>query len=358
MKLLITTQILDKNNPILGFFHRWVEEFAKHCEQVIVICLYKGEHSLPSNVQVLSLGKERDASRLQYLIRFYTYIIRERNNYDAVFVHMNQIYMILGGLVWRLWNKRISLWYVHKEVSATLQLAEKITHDVFTSTENSFRLRSSKKHVVGHGIDTDAFDIHKEIINTDILQIISIGRISPVKDYQTLIQATEILKKDGIHVQTTIVGGPGTPEQEHYARSLHTEVEQRGLSDTVVFSGPIVHSAILDTLRKADIFAHMSKTGSLDKAVLEAMAAGVVPLSCNESVAEVIPAHLHPLLLFTPSDSQDLASHAASLFRLSQEERTHIQNQLRDVVVHSHNLPRLITRILSIVDEHTPEKKI
>jgi hypothetical protein len=58
MKLLIITQKVDINDPILGFFHRWIEEFAKHCEKITVICLYKGTYNLPNNVKVLSLGKE------------------------------------------------------------------------------------------------------------------------------------------------------------------------------------------------------------------------------------------------------------------------------------------------------------
>ena len=59
MKLLIITQKVDINDPVLGFFHRWLEEFAKHYEFVTVICLEKGEHRLPENVKVLSLGKEK-----------------------------------------------------------------------------------------------------------------------------------------------------------------------------------------------------------------------------------------------------------------------------------------------------------
>ena len=46
MKLLIMTQAVDQNDPVLGFFHRWIEEFSRHCERVHVICLKEGEHSL------------------------------------------------------------------------------------------------------------------------------------------------------------------------------------------------------------------------------------------------------------------------------------------------------------------------
>src|SRR6478609_2539072 len=106
MKLLITTQALDSQDSNLGFFHRWVEEFAAHCEKVTVICLREGEHVLPNNVTVLSLGKEAGTSRLTRAVRFLTYIHRYRGEYDAVFVHMNPEYIVLGGYFWRRWHKK------------------------------------------------------------------------------------------------------------------------------------------------------------------------------------------------------------------------------------------------------------
>lgn len=63
---MIVTQKVDVNDPILGFFHRWVEEFAKHFERITVICLQKGEYNLPANVKVFSLGKEE--SNFQFSI--------------------------------------------------------------------------------------------------------------------------------------------------------------------------------------------------------------------------------------------------------------------------------------------------
>ena len=113
MNLLILTQKVDKNDAILGFFHSWILEFAKNYEKVTVICLYEGEHNLPNNVKVLSLGKEKGVSKITYLYNFYKFIFQERKNYDKVFVHMNQIYIILGGLFWKLSGKEIGLWYAH-----------------------------------------------------------------------------------------------------------------------------------------------------------------------------------------------------------------------------------------------------
>ncbi len=52
MKLLILTQKVDINDDVLGFFHRWILEFAKHYEYITVIALEIGEYNLPENVKV------------------------------------------------------------------------------------------------------------------------------------------------------------------------------------------------------------------------------------------------------------------------------------------------------------------
>ena len=109
MKLLICNEATDLNYPSLGFFFGWIAEFAKHCEQVTVISLGVGEYDLPGNVKVLSLGKEEGRNRGKYVYRFYKYIFSERHNYDAVFVHMNPIYVLLGGVFWKILNKKIAM---------------------------------------------------------------------------------------------------------------------------------------------------------------------------------------------------------------------------------------------------------
>ena len=69
MRLLIVTQAVASEDSVLGFFVRWIEEFAKHCERIEIICLKEGKHRLPANVCVYSLGKEKGVSRMTYLQR-------------------------------------------------------------------------------------------------------------------------------------------------------------------------------------------------------------------------------------------------------------------------------------------------
>ena len=314
MKLLIITQKMDENDPILGFFHRWVEEFAKHCKQVTVICLEKGTYHLPSNVGVLSLGKEEGASRLKYLVRFYRYIWRERKNYDAVFVHMNPIYVVLGGVLWKIWKKKISLWYTHKSVDLKLRIAEKLADVVFTASKESFRLKSKKVKIMGHGIDVERFMACRHSIGSrSRIEILHVGRITPIKGLETLIEAARILKeqwKKQFHV--TLVGAPVSDGDARYRKKIEILVKKYRLEDYVTFVGSIPNKEIIAYYSNADVVVNLTPTGGLDKVVLEAMAAGVPVFSSNKAFYDYFGEF--DSLLLCEREPEDLANKIMFLF--------------------------------------------
>ncbi len=256
MRLLITTQALDKNDPVLGFFVRWVEEFAKHCEQVTVICLRKGDYTLPKNVRVFALGTGGKFTRAQKLI-YGAY--KFRNNYDAVFVHMNPEYLVAAGFLWRLLGKRTVLWYMHKSVDFKLRVATLFVNAIVTASKESFRLPTKKLTILHHGIDTAYFSPDPSIARGD--HWLSVGRLNLSKRHDLIIrEAAQAGRK------LRIVGeGPERQNLEVLAKELGAEVE---------FLGGRAHSGLLEEYRRAALFVHRSETGSLDKVVLEALACG------------------------------------------------------------------------------------
>lgn len=353
MKLLVLTQKVDMNDPVLGFFHGWLLEFAKHCEQVIVICLSKGEYDLPKNVKVLSLGKEQCAdesglkrgfTQIKYIYRFYKFIWLERGNYDVVFAHMNPEYVILGTPPWKFFGKKIALWYTHKSVDLKLRLAEKFADVIFTASRESFRLKSNKVIVTGHGIDTLEFWPTKEKRKNG-LKIITVGRISPTKDYETLIDAVQTVSRQISGVSLDIVGNVGTPEQGDYLFQLKNSVNEKGLNGTIKFVGPIPHNKIVSVLQQADLFINLSHTGSLDKAVLEAMSCGTPVLTSNEAFSDIIAKYG---LIFEKKNSRDLA---AKIEAVLSGKLIVPKTELRDEVVKNHSLSKLIPKIVSFLSK-------
>jgi len=257
MKLLICTQVVDTEDQVLKFFVRWVEEFAKHCEKVTVVCLRAGKYSLPGNVEIIALGK---TSRLVQTARLWRVCIARRNEYDTVFVHMNPEYIVAAGFLWRLMHKHIALWYTHKSANLKLRVAVFFANVIFTASKESFRLQSKKVRVMGHGIDTEFFFPDTNVARGD--WYLSVGRLMPSKDHRMAIVEA---RNDGKKLR--IAGeGPELKDLEGYARSLSAQVE---------FLGSLSQTALRDEYRKAMILIHTSKTGSLDKVVLEALACGL-----------------------------------------------------------------------------------
>lgn len=347
MRLLIVTQKADKNDPILGFFHRWLLEFSKKCEKLTVVCLYEGEHDLPAGVKVLSLGKEKGVSSLEYLINFYKYIWQERNNYDAVFVHMNPVYVALGAIPWKIWGKKISLWYVHKSVDFKLRVAEFFSDDIFTVAKESFQLESGKVHIVGHGIPVERFSRPSdEKRNDNKFRIISVGRITPIKNLDTLIEAAKIVKeeKNNIDLEILLVGGPAQKGDEKYFEKLKKMTAEFGLEKNVVFLGNVPNDEIRKYYWKSDLSVNLCPTGGVDKAVLESMASGLPVLASNKAF-EAYFGKYKGVLMFGLRDPKDLADRILKI--IEGDNGKEIKEFLLRSVAERASLENLISKIIS-----------
>jgi len=341
MNLLIITQKVDKNDDILGFFHGWLIEFAKHVEKLTVITLQEGDYDLPDNVEILSLGKEKGVSRIGYILAFYKYIWQKRSEYSHVFVHMNQIYVVMAGPLWRLWGKRIALWYTHKQITLSLRLAEKFVHKVLTASKESFRLPSKKVEILGHGIDVSLFSPNNQSNkNNNILDLLTIGRISPSKNYMPLLQAVKILRDKGTTFSLKIVGGIIYDRDKQYLQTIKEYNTKNKLN--IEFIGPIANRKISNFYKETDIFINLGKTGGLDKTTLEAMASGCLVLTSNETYANILDQKY-----FSSDNPVEIADKIEKLSQLPKDEN------LREYVVQNHNVTKLVPKIISSIKNKT-----
>lgn len=333
MKLLILTQAVDAHNPVLGFFHRWIEEFARRYEHITVICLYRGTYALPENVTVLSLGKEEGLSRLGYVRRFYSYIWRERKNYNAVFVHMNSEYVVLGGLFWRFSRKRIGLWYNHTKGTPLTRISMLLSHIVFHTSPYAFTARTSKSSRMPAGIDTDTFTKRTggEKIPHSVLYL---GRLSPIKGAHTLLEAMRLAHDSGKAFTLNIYGDA---KDKRYKDALLRAAVGLG----TVFHGSVPHHAAPEIYNRHDVFVNLTPRGNYDKTILEAMACESLVLTSSAAFHEVLPKEL----CFKEGDPKDLFHKLDFLLQLHPAAKEKLGRKLRAYVVQNHNL-ELLARTL------------
>jgi len=339
MKLLILTQKVDREDDVLGFFHGWLLELAKKFDQIIVICLSEGRHDLPSNVLILSLGKETGKSRLKYLRNFYKYIWQYRNDYDAVLAHMNDIYVVLGGLLWRLWHKKIYLWRNHIKGTWLAYWAAGLSRTIFYTSPFAFVARFKNSRIMPAGVDTEMFKRDSRVVREEN-SFFYLGRISPVKKIEVFIRALAVLKDKNISFNAYVIGDPPARDKDYAAR-LKDEVATSGLSKMVSFLSGVPNYQVPEICNRYQISVNMTNSGSLDKTILEAMACENLVLVSNQSFAGKINSDF----IFTEDDPAGMAAKAQILLAYNEDKIIGAGSTLRNFVIGEHALSKLIDRL-------------
>jgi glycosyltransferase involved in cell wall biosynthesis len=347
MKLLVCTQIVDRNHPILGFFHGWVLEFAKHFSEVHVICLQKGEFDFPLHVHVYSLGKEEGENKLRYLYRFYRYFGRiffnVRPNY--VFFHMGSVYNVLAApffLLRSFFGIKFYWWKTHGTLSLMSRLALCFVDAVYTAAEESFPLDTKKKRVVGHAIEGrgGALDFKKESKTTPPT-LLFVGRVTPVKRVELVIETAEKLYARGIVCSVRIVGALA---DSAYEEKIKTRIANSPVASSITLVGPKTHDAMQDEYAQASLVLNPSETGGIDKVVLESMLLGV-PAICLSSTYGTLIGRFGLTVETQTSDAyEDIA---ASLLTTEGAIET-LAPKLHAEVVNHHMLDTLSKRIFTL----------
>lgn len=346
MNILIITQKVDYKDPILGFFHGWIEEISKKYNKVLIICLEKGASKLPSNTKVYSLGKEAGRSRVKYVFNFYKYVlpIIFGRKTDTIFVHMNEIYVLLLAplvLIMKFKNIRFLWWKAHGHLSRKSKLAVNFVDAILTSSKTGFPIETPKRKIIGQGIDTKKFS-PKKSVDKNKESILSVGRLSPVKHVEDLILATKKILKHERAIEVSVIG---PTSDKDYVEYLENIVKENSLEDTINFVGSLTQNDIIKEYQKADVLVNTSDTDSMDKVVLEAMSTGVIPISSNLAYRDM----LDPYGLFVPKrDIEKLSETILRVINMDDHNKDKVSNQMRYEVEKNHSLSRLANEIYNL----------
>lgn len=351
MKLLFITQKVDKDDDVLGTYHSWIAGLATKVEAVKVICLYRGAAELPSNVEVFSLGKEsagadlRGLTRTKYILRFYTYLWRLRKDYDVVFVHMNPEYVILGCIFWKLWGKKIILWYNHPLGNLKARIAIWLSGMVLHTSPEAFVARYKKARRMPIGVDTDFFRRRPEIPKNKN-SILYIGRLSPIKNLDILIDALMLLDGKGVDFMLTVAGDPSKASEQDYAKRIKKQAAPLVDKGKVKFIGSVANSKTPELYNAHAICVNLTFSGSFDKTIIEAMACEVPVLASNRAVAELFDTDLQHRFMFQEKNSDDLAVKLGDLLKLTNFELVGIGAKMRQLAIENHDLKKLIDKLV------------
>lgn len=276
-KILIITQKVSRDDLALGFFHDWITEFSEYFK-IKVICLEKGEFDL-SSVDVYSLGKENKPNKIKYIFRFYKHIWNLRKDYDSVFVHMNQEYVLLGGLFWRLMGKKIYMWRNYHYGNFWTEMAIRLSHKVLCTSTSSFTAGRKKTVLMPVGVNKKIFEPKEGLRQGKT--ILSFGRISSDKRLEVFIESLVLLKRKNQDFKAKIYGNE-LPIGLGYLDKLKGMVEKGDIGDAVEFHPGVPNRQAVEIYSSNEIFVNLSPSGMYDKMIFEACACGCLVVASSK----------------------------------------------------------------------------
>ena len=355
MNVIFFVQYLDIEDDIRGFIHTWAAKLAERVNRLFIIALKVGKHNLMDrNIEIYSLGKEkgyRHFRRAHYLYNFHKIMTRilSDNTVNVILTHMSPIFTVLAAPYAKRKGIPIVTWYAHRQVTTMLKLAHHLSDLMVTSAETAYHYKPDKLAVIGQGIDTELFSPDGTAsVNPPLL--LSVGRLSPIKDLLTFVRAVHLLRQWGYDLQAALIGD--APERDHlYTEQIKSEVERLGLNSVVQFAGAVPHGRVVRWYRRCVAHINCSPSDhSLDKAALEAIACGKPSLSSTLGFRETM-GQWADWLLFRQGDAGDLAKKLKALLELSAAEREGIGLYLREQVIQMHNLERLTDKLIELFRE-------
>jgi glycosyltransferase involved in cell wall biosynthesis len=350
MRLLLFNLATDADDPILGFTTGWIAALAKQAEFIHVITMRAGRLEVPANVRVYSVGKEKSYSEPRRAVEFYRHLFRvlRHDHIDACFSHMIPIFTVLAAPVLKLKGVPIVTWYAHRQVTTILKIVHHLSDRMVSINESSYRYRHDKFMALGHGIDIDLFSPDNTPQENPPL-ILSVGRLSPIKDLLTLIDAVNHLRQRGYEVRCALVGD--APERDRaYGARVRQRVSELALDDIVEFVGVVPNQQVVHWYRRSFVHVNLCPMGALDKAPLEVMACGKPSLIANEGFRETL-GQWSKYLLFRHGDAADLTEKLTGLLSLSEEARRSMGAELRQSLIERHSLRQLMNSLVTLSGE-------
>ncbi len=181
--------------------------------------------------------------------------------------------------------------YTHRAISRVLAISNVIHRNVIATTPVS----PERVLTLHDAVDTsrfcaetvDPFTVRRESgIPDDALVVGFVGRFSPGKGLEDLLQAAHLLQPNHPAVRYLIIGEASHGE-EGYADAVHELCRRLDLQDVVVFAG--YRTDVPSVMASFDILAFPSHAESFGVVLIEAMAMGKPVVSTNcDGVLDIV----------------------------------------------------------------------
>ena len=199
------------------------------------------------------------------------------------------------------------------------------------------------------GIDTKGWAPAPFREHPATFNLVSVGRLVPVKGYSLLLEALSILVAQGRNIRLTFVGDG--PERSR----LQDCVQRLAIANHVVFAGWKGQEEVLAIYRESDICALSSFAEGVPVSLMEAMALGVPCVAPRITGIPELVRHGVEGLLVTPANVEELAAAIAEMMDRP-EVRRRMAAAARERVAEKYNLSKNVAHLSELFKRYATQK--
>jgi glycosyltransferase involved in cell wall biosynthesis len=240
--------------------------------------------------------------------------------------------------------------HLRRYTNWVISLAD-IVISVSEEWKERFKKLFPKAHIFSliNCIDVLSFHEYKSNINNRAISLVFIGRIGPLKGAFDLIEACNILQKDGFHFHAILVG----PEERYSDFQIaHQLIRKLGLAATCEVTGVISREEVTQLLQKVDIFVLPSYYEGMPMVVLEALSAGLPVIATSVGgIPEVVRDNYNGLLV-KPGDIEAI-SKALETLLVNPELRTEMGQRSRKIAEQEFAVSSYVAKLMSLYSQLT-----
>lgn len=285
LRIMVVTSILRKKANVERFILDIVGELSEKVEKIFVLVLQGEELKVQQNVVVKICPVKSPFLRIAWLI---VTILRltVTEKIDVYICFVSEILAIVLSACSYLTRKKTFYWYcsVYPRKNLKQILALRVASYILTCSDLvkqyykiSFGIEDKKIFNVGHGIAIDRFTKERTIERLSYKQssytILSVGRISPIKQWEKLVLALAEIKKSYPNIKLIVIGDPPkfTNTLKYYEHLKHM-INELSVQTNWIFLGSQPNENLPHYYAEADVCVF---TGYAYKTILEALAVGV-----------------------------------------------------------------------------------
>ncbi len=349
MNLLIINFETDELHGALAWQPKVVKELAKHCEKVVIVTSRVGQFNSPPNVVLFHIPVRplKIPQRLggTWMLNWHVYHLCRQHKIDAAFIHMAKNWAYRLYPVFSLLNIPVVTWYAHIAVTHNLKWAVRCSDRVITSAPGGCRIDSPKVKIIGQGIDTDLFQIPKQRKPKNILHV---GRISPIKKIDLLVDVAATLKKrkELRDFKLRLVGPVLSPEDIKYNWKVRKSLWDQNIQNIVEMVGYVPFEYLPSYYENTALHLNVCETASIEKSIAESLSAGCPVLTTNPAFKTILKDY--PEFLIKDSRPEAIAEQVEYIFEHWDD---YDPEKLRGLIIGEHDLHSYATRVLGQIKE-------